>query len=88
MIKLSPGEFVYYGLLIIALALYLPLYVKHRKEIIHSRHKSARWGIVVSFAIIGIMSIIFHMVSWLPALLSSGVACLLAYYVIFVKYRD
>ncbi len=85
--RLSLNEFVYYGVLITILILYLTLYVKNRKEIIASRQHSTRWGIVASFAVIGIMGVLFKLISWLPALISSAIACLIAYYVIFIKYK-
>ncbi len=88
MIHLTFNEFVYYGLLITILAVYLTIYIKNRKEIISSRRNSTRWGIVLSFAVIGIMAVIFKLVTWLPALVSAGIACLIAYYVIFIKYKD
>lgn len=88
MIHLTFNEFVYYGLLIAILAVYLTIYIKTRKEIISTRRNSTRWGIVISFAVIGIMAIIFKLVNWLPALISSGIACLIAYYVVFIKYKD
>lgn len=85
-LSLSLHEFVYYGVLLTLLVLYLTLYVKNRKTIIAGRQHSTRWGIVASFAVIGIIGVLFKMISWLPALISSALACLIAYYVIFIKY--
>lgn len=82
------NEFIYYGVLIAAVAVYLPLYIKIRKEIDHRKNNTARWGIVASFALIGIIGVLAKMVAWLPALLSSGIACLVAYYIVFIKYTD
>lgn len=87
-LHLTLTEFVYYGVIITILVLYLSLYIKNRHEIIASRRKSTRWSIVASFAVIGIMGVLFKLIAWLPALISSALACLIAYYVIFVKYND
>lgn len=86
--SLTFNEFVYYGVLVGAAAVYLPLYIKIRKEMNHRKRKSTRWGIVASFALIGIIGVLAKMVAWLPALLSSGVVCLIAYYIVFIKYTD
>lgn len=86
--KLTAGEFLYSGILIVALVLYLTLYIKRRHEILRNKNKSTRWGIIASFAVIGIMATIFHMVHWLYALITSGIACLIGYYVIFIKYKS
>lgn len=85
---LSFYEFIYYGLVITSLLLYLPLYVKRRHEIIAERRNSSRWGIVVSFAIIGIISVAANLVNWLPALVTTIISCAIAYYVVFVKYKE
>ncbi|MDU2064781.1 MAG: hypothetical protein E6713_08040 [Sporomusaceae bacterium] len=79
-------EYIYYGLLITILSLYLRLYVKNRHEIKKDKKAISRWGIVCSFAVIGIMGFFFHLIAWPAALLSSVAACAIAYYVIFIKY--
>jgi len=88
MYHLSFHEFIYYGLVITILLLYLSLYIKRRQEIIADRRKSTRWGIVVSFAIIGIISVGTNLVNWLPALVTTIISCAIAYYVVFVKYKE
>lgn len=88
MIRLTFSEFVYFGVLISALAVYLPLYIKLRPELDSQKRHAVRWGIVASFAAIGIIGVFSSMISWLPALLSAGLACLCAYYIIFIKYKD
>ncbi|MBP2661393.1 MAG: hypothetical protein H6Q69_4425 [Firmicutes bacterium] len=85
---LSFYEYIYYGLVITILILYLSLYVKKRHEIIAERRNSSRWGIVISFAIIGIISVAANLVTWLPALITTIISCAIAYYVVFVKYKD
>ncbi len=86
--RLSLSEFVYYGVLISALAVYLTIFIKNRRNIIDKRRNISRWGIVASYAVIGIIAAAIKMIAWLPALLSAGIACLIAYFVIFVKYKD
>ncbi|WP_371372769.1 hypothetical protein [Sporomusa aerivorans] len=88
MYHLSFYEYIYYGLIIASLLLYLPLYVQRRHEIIASRRNSSRWGIVISFAIISIISLAVNLVTWLPALVTTIIACSIAYYVVFVKFKD
>lgn len=85
---LSLYEFIYYGLVLATLAIYLPLYVKRRHDIIPNRRNSSRWGIVGSFTIIGIISAAIRLVTWQAALLTSIITCAIAYYVVFVKYKD
>lgn len=85
---LSLYEFIYYGLTLATLAIYLPLYVKRRHDIIPNRRNSSRWGIVGSFAIIGIISAAIRLVTWQAALLTSIISCVIAYYVVFVKYKN
>lgn len=87
-LHLTLTEFVYYGVITTILVLYLSLYIKNRHEIIASRRNSTRWSIVASFAVIGIMGVLFKLIAWLSALISSSIACLIAYYVIFIKYND
>lgn len=79
-------EFIYYGLVVTSLLLYLPLYVKRRHEIIAARRNSARWAIIVAFALIGIISVAVNLVDWLPALITTAISCTLAYYVVFIKF--
>ncbi|MDF2569608.1 MAG: hypothetical protein K0R55_1212 [Sporomusa sp.] len=81
-------EFIYYGLVITSLLLYLPLYVKRRHEIIANRRNSTRWGIIVSFALIGVISVAVNLVNWLPALATTILSCAVTYYVVFIKYKD
>lgn len=88
MSHLTFNEYIYYGVLIAALAVYLPMYIKIRKELDRNKLNSARWGVVASFAAIGVIAFIAKMVALIPALISAGIACLIAYYVVFVKYRD
>lgn len=88
MVRLSLPEFIYYGLILVTLGLYLSLYIKNRGSIIPARRTATRWGIVASFAVIGVLGVLFGLVGWLHALLSAGLACAIAYYVIFIKYAD
>lgn len=88
MVRLSLPEFVYYGLLLVTLGLYLSLYIKNRKNILPARRTATRLGIVASFAVIGVLGALFGLVGWLPALLSAALACILAYYIVFVRYAD
>ncbi|SMC96105.1 hypothetical protein [Sporomusa malonica] len=81
-------EYIYYGIVITSLALYLPLYVKRRHEIIANRRNSTRWGIIVSFVSIGIISVAVNLVNWLPAFITTVISCAVAYYVVFIKYRE
>ena len=85
---LSFYEFIYYGLVITILVLYLSIYVKRRHEIIVKRRNSTRWGIVISFAVLGIISVAVHLVAWLPALITTTISCVVAYYVVFIRYKD
>jgi len=85
---LTFNQYIYYGVLIAALAVYLPMYIKIRKELDRNKLNSARWGVVASFAVIGVIAFLAKMVALIPALISAGIACLIAYYVVFVKYRD
>ena len=64
------------------------MYIKIRKELDRNKLNSARWGVVASFAVIGVIAFVAKMVALIPALISAGIACLIAYYVVFVKYRD
>jgi uncharacterized membrane protein YjjP (DUF1212 family) len=80
-------EFIYYGLVIASLSFYLPLYMKRRHEIIAKRRNYTRWGIVGSFAIIGAISVVSTLVAWLPALITTIISCIIAYYVVFIKYK-
>lgn len=81
-------EYVYYGVLVAALAIYLPMYIKIHKELDGKKRKSTGVAIVASFAAIGVIGVLTGMVAWFPALISSILACLCSYYIVFVKYRD
>lgn len=88
MIHLTFNEYIYYGVLIAAVAVYLPMYSQIRKELEHHKLNTARWGVVASFAAIGAIGVVAKMVALMPALISAGIACVIAYYVVFVKYKD
>ena len=81
-------EYIYYGIVVTSLAVYLPLYSKRRHEIIASRRNATRWGIITSFASIGIISVAVNLVTWLPALITTVISCGVAYYVVFIKYKE
>ena len=87
MYRVSFYEFIYYGLVVTSLSFYLPLYVKRRHEIIASRRNYTRWGIVGSFAIIGIVSVVGNLVNWLPSIVTTIISCAIAYYVVFIRYK-
>ncbi|HWR05548.1 hypothetical protein [Sporomusa sp.] len=80
-------EFIYYGLVIASLLLYLPLYIKRRHEIVATKRSYTRWGIVISYACIGVIGVAVNLVNWLPALVTTVISCALAYYVVFIKYK-
>ncbi len=88
MLHLTFNEYIYYGILLAALAVYLPMYIKIRKELDRNKLNSARWGVVASFAAIGVIAFAAKMVALIPALISAGIACLVAYYVVFVKFKN
>lgn len=87
MFQLSFNEFLYYGFTIVVLAVYLPLYIKRRHEIIKERRTSARWSIVLSFAVIGVIGVLAKLIDWPSALIASVISCAIAYYVVFIKYK-
>jgi len=88
MTRLPLAEFVYYGLLLTTLALYLTLYVKLRKNIVAHRRKSTQWWIVLSFLTLGILAAATSLVKPLPALATASLASAIAYYMVFIKYND
>jgi hypothetical protein len=88
MARLPLTDFVYYGLLLTTLVLYLTLYVKLRKNIVTHRRKITQYWIVLSFLIIGIMAAATNLVKPVSALAPAGLACAIAYYVVFIKYND
>lgn len=88
MTRLPLTAFIYYGMLLTTLALYLTLYVKLRKNIESHKRKLTQWWIVISFFIIGIVAVAANLIQPLPALATSGLACAIAYYVVFIKYND
>lgn len=86
--KMTFNEMLYFGFLTISLMIYLPLFMKHRREIPLSRRKSARWAIVSSYAAVGVICMLLHIISWQAALFFSTVACAGTYYVVFIKFKD
>lgn len=86
--RLSLTEFVYYGLLVTTLVLYLTLYVKLRKNLVSHKKKLTQWWVVLSFFIIGVVGIVAKLVAPLYALATSVLACAIAYYVVFIRYND